>query len=110
MISARMRRFLPAVLLPVVAATMWCLAAPASADAGASITLAASPRAVEYGGAVRFSGQISPPSGGQVVDVVDGHGSMLAETTTGVDGTYRARAVPGRSARVHAQWGTVTSH
>jgi hypothetical protein len=75
-----------------------------------SVTLKVSPTTVVFGDAVRFSGEISPPSAGQAVEILDAHAHVLAQATTDVDGTYETSAKPRRNATVHAQWGAAASH
>ena len=75
----------------------------------AAVTLRASATVISYGQYVRFSGHVSPRSGGQTVSVLTGHGQVLGKATTASDGTYHVRAKPGRNMWVHAKWGAVSS-
>jgi hypothetical protein len=108
MMSLRMRRLFLVVSVMLVALVAGP-AVSAGAAPGPSVTLKASPTTVTYGRFIGFSGQVSPPSADQVVDVVDAHGDVLAETRTAPDGSYSTRARPERNMSVHAQWGTTSS-
>src|SRR5207247_5654325 len=81
----------------------------AGAAPAPSVTLKASPTTTTFGQEVRFSGKVAPPSTGQIVDIVDGKGNTLTETTTAADGSYQTSARPERNMLVHAQWGAVSS-
>ncbi|MFN2543014.1 MAG: L,D-transpeptidase family protein [Actinomycetota bacterium] len=79
------------------------------ADTAPAVTLSASPTSVTFGQTVGLTGQVTPPSGGQTIDVLDAHGGLLAQATTEADGSYSTSAEPDRNMSIHAQWGPAVS-
>src|SRR5688500_20136920 len=78
-----------AVLLLVSASIV-----PALAQEAPGVTIRASERAIEFGSNLRLSGEISPPSEGETVSIIDELGRERASTTTGADGSYSVRVSP----------------
>lgn len=74
-----------------------------------SVTLTASATTLAYGESVELSGQTSPPTGGQTIDIVDAAGTVLAQTTTGAAGGFSATLTPEASVTVHAVWHPASS-
>jgi len=83
--------------------------APTPALGVDSVTLTASATTLAYGESVELSGQTSPPTGGQTIDIVDAAGTILAQTTTGAAGGFSATLTPEASVTVHAVWHPATS-
>lgn len=75
-----------------------------AALAADSVTLTASATTLVYGDSVKLSGQTSPPTGGQTIDIVDAAGAVLAQATTGAAGGFSASLTPEASVIVHAVW------
>ena len=74
-----------------------------------SVTLTASATTLAYGESVELSGQTSPLTGGQTIDIVDAAGTVLAQTTTGAAGGFSATLTPEASVTVHAVWHPASS-
>lgn len=68
------------------------------------VTLKASRRAIDFGQDVRLSGQISPPSEGATVSLIDDSGRERATATTNADGEYEVRVAPRHTTRFRARW------
>ncbi|HJV04416.1 MAG TPA: hypothetical protein VJ868_04060, partial [Actinomycetota bacterium] len=64
------------------------------------------PNPVQYGGTVTVSGSVSPPSGGQTVQIVDASApaSVLGEGTTGAAGRFAVEVAPEANVAVRARW------
>jgi lipoprotein-anchoring transpeptidase ErfK/SrfK len=106
-----MRRLV--IIAPVVIAALLAAGSTqsaAAADPGPAVTLQVKPATVDFGQPVKFRGQITPPSGGQLVEVLDSRGAVVAHATSAANGTYAASAKPQHNATVHAQWGAAESH
>src|SRR2546423_1808474 len=110
MMTIPMRRlWLAACALGVAAVVAGPVGSARAAPHAPGVTLRVSANTVSYGQYVRFSGHISPRTGGQTVDVVDGKGHRLARATTTSNGSYHAATKPKRNMTVHARWGAVSS-
>jgi hypothetical protein len=96
-----MRR-LPLGLLLVLAFV--CATIPTALAAAGAVTLSASATTIDYGGSVRLTGQISPATGGQAVDIVDSAGAVLAGTTTDAGGGFWSSVSPEANVTLHAAW------
>jgi hypothetical protein len=59
---------------------------------------------VTYGDPVTLSGAVDPPSGGEVVRLVDDAGTELGEATTGAAGRFSFEFVPEANLVVTARW------
>jgi hypothetical protein len=67
------------------------LASPSAASAATSLTFQVAPAVPIYGHTVVFSGQVTPQTAGEQVDLIADTGSgygLVASTTTAADGTY----------------------
>jgi hypothetical protein len=67
------------------------LASPGTAAAATSLTFQVAPTVPVYGHTVVFSGQVTPRTAGEQVDLIADTGSgygLVASTTTAADGTY----------------------
>jgi len=96
-----MRR-LSLVLLLVLAFV--CATIPSALAAPGAVTLSASATTIDYGGSVRLTGQISPATGGEAVDIVDAAAAVLATTTTGAGGGFSVSVSPEANVTLHAAW------
>jgi lipoprotein-anchoring transpeptidase ErfK/SrfK len=101
-----MRR-LPALASLLVIALF--LPATASAQTVGSVTLDASASRVTIGESVELSGRISPPSGGQTVQVVDSSEAVVGAAATDEAGRFALDVEPEGTRTYRAAWGTVTS-
>ncbi len=101
-LTSRSRLAVAMVITSAVAAAL----APATAAlaASGSVTLSASATTVSFGQSVRLSGQISPATGGETVDILDAAGVVVAHDTTGPDGAYAVSFSPSATVTVHADW------
>src|SRR6266511_2138252 len=86
-----------------------CVTVPSALAASGAITLSASASTIDFGGSVRLSGEISPPAGGQTIDIVDVTGAVLTTTTTGAAGRFSASLSPRANVTLHAVWGSEVS-
>jgi hypothetical protein len=89
-------------------AFVWVTVPSALAAAGA-VTLSASASTIDVGESVRLSGEISPPAGGEAIDIVDVTGAVLTTTTTGAAGHFSASLSPRANVTLHAVWGSDVS-
>ncbi|HSL67100.1 MAG TPA: hypothetical protein VK977_02960, partial [Actinomycetota bacterium] len=89
-------------------AFVWVTVPSALAAAGA-VTLSASASTIDFGESVRLSGEISPPAGGQAIDIVDVTGAVLTTTTTGEAGRFSASLSPRANVTLRAVWGNDVS-
>jgi hypothetical protein len=96
-----MRRLTLGLLLVL---TFVCATVPSALAAAGAVTLSASATTIDYGGSVRLTGQISPATGGQSVDIVDSVGSVLATTTSDAGGGFSSSVSPEANVTVHAAW------
>ncbi|MDQ3646590.1 MAG: peptidoglycan-binding protein, partial [Actinomycetota bacterium] len=80
------------------------IAAPAAAQESPGVTLRAEPRVVAFGARTSFSGQISPASPDQAVNIIDEMGRVIATTLTDATGTYLVRTTLRANMTVRAQW------
>src|SRR5205085_5862592 len=88
MMAVPMRRlWLAASVLGVAAVVAGPVVSARAAPHAPGVTLRLSSNVVTFGQYVRFSGHISPRTGGQTVDVVDGKGHRLARATTTSNGS-----------------------
>jgi hypothetical protein len=77
------------------------LASPGAASAATSLTFQVAPAVPVYGHTVVFSGQVTPQTAGEQVDLIADTGSgygLVASTTTAANGTYsfsRTAKTPG---------------
>ena len=86
-----------------------CVTMPSALAAAGPVTLSASAGTIDFGGSVGLTGQISPPAGGQAVDIVDVAGAVLASTTTNAGGDFAASVSPNANVTLHAVWGNEVS-
>jgi hypothetical protein len=86
-----------------------CVMAPSALAAAGAVTLSASATTIEFGESVRLTGEISPPAGGQAIDIVDVTGAVLTTTTTGAAGRFSASLSPRANVTLHAVWGSDVS-
>ncbi len=84
-------------------------AAPAALGADTSVTLTASATTLVYGDSVKLSGETSPPTAGETIDIVDATGAVLAKAASGAAGGFSVSLTPEASATVHAVWHPATS-
>jgi hypothetical protein len=105
------RRVLPAlVVLAVVFSASPVSARPAHNRAAAvSVSLEAAAAEVTIGHSVRLSGAIDPPSGGEMVEIRDGAGDLVASPTTGAAGGFHVDVTPDATTAYHAEWGGLDS-
>jgi L,D-transpeptidase catalytic domain len=86
-----------------------CVTMPSTLAAVGAVTLSASATTIDFGESVRLTGEISPPAGGQAVDIVAVTGTLLTTTTTGAAGGFSASLSPRANVTVHAVWGNEVS-
>lgn len=86
-----------------------CVTVPSALAAAGTVTLSASATTIEFGESVRLTGEISPPAGGEAVDIVDAAGAVVASTTTNAGGGFSASISPEANVTLHAVWGTDVS-
>jgi N-acetylmuramoyl-L-alanine amidase len=86
-----------------------CVTVPSALAAAGAVTLSASASTIDFGESVRLSGEISPPAGGQAIDIVDVTGAVLTTTTTGAAGHFSASLSPRANVTLHAVWGSDVS-
>ena len=86
-----------------------CVTVPSALAAAGAVTLSASASTIDFGESVRLSGEISPPAGGQTIDIVDVTGAVLTTTTTGAAGRFSASLSPRANVTLHAVWGSDVS-
>ncbi len=101
-----MRRPLPLAVL-LVAAMAWPIAA--GAQTTGSVTLETSVHRVSIGARVELSGEISPPSAGQSVRVLNGTGQAVGTATTDAGGRFSVSVQPQRTDAYHAEWNGAAS-
>lgn len=68
------------------------------------VTLETSRSVIDLGTPVQLSGEISPPSGGETVSIVDEHGRERAIATTDANGGYKVRLAPRYTRQFRARW------
>jgi N-acetylmuramoyl-L-alanine amidase len=96
--------------LALAAVLVGILAIPVSAHAvSASVTLQTSDTKIEAGEEVTLSGQISPASAGQTVEIRDPDEAVVATATTDASGAFSATISPDATVTLHAVWGTAVS-
>lgn len=88
-----------AIVAVAVAATV-----PARAQEAPGVTIRASERAIEFGAEVALSGEISPPSEGETISIMDELGRERASTTTDAEGEYSIRLSPRFTSSFQARW------
>ncbi len=86
-----------------------CVTVPSALAAAGAVTLSASASTIDFGESVRLSGEISPPAGGEAIDIVDVTGAVLTTTTTGAAGRFSASLSPRANVTLHAVWGSDVS-
>jgi hypothetical protein len=86
-----------------------CLTVPSALAAAGAVTLSASATTIDFGGSVRLTGEISPPAGGEAIDIVDAAGALLSTTTTKAGGDFSASLSPRSNVTLHAAWGNDVS-
>ncbi|MGH2580922.1 MAG: hypothetical protein ACRDGP_08770, partial [Actinomycetota bacterium] len=86
-----------------------CVTVPSALAAAGAVTLSASATTIDFGESVRLTGEISPPAGGQAIDIVDVTGAVLTTTTTGAAGRFSASFSPRANVTLHAVWGNDVS-
>lgn len=97
-----MRRFI--IILATIVAVFASVVPAATAGPVNEVTLKAGKTRMKIGEWVKLTGRVRPPTGGQVVTIVDRKAGPIAEATTDVDGRYQLRYRPARNLRVHAEW------
>ncbi|HYX79171.1 MAG TPA: hypothetical protein VE976_01045, partial [Actinomycetota bacterium] len=86
------------------------LAIPDSAHAATStVSLQASAAKITAGDEVTLSGQISPPSSGETVEIRDPDEAVVATAATDASGAFSATISPDATVTVHAVWGPAAS-
>ena len=86
------------------------LAIPVSAHAATStVSLQTSAAKITAGDEVTLSGQISPPSSGETVEIRDPDEAVVATAATDASGAFSATISPDATVTVHAVWGTAAS-
>jgi len=93
-------------LVGFIALAFVCVTVPSALAAAGAVTLSASASTIDFGESVRLSGEISPPAGGQAIDIVDVTGAVLTTTTTGGAGRFSASLSPRANVTLHAVWGS----
>jgi hypothetical protein len=80
----------------VLAAALFGALAPATAAAqtGPSLTLTASDTSVRFGERVELSGSLSPASGGEAIEILDGSSAVVATATAATNGSFAATIEP----------------
>ena len=96
-------------LVGFLALAFVCVTVPSALAAAGAVTLSASASTIDFGESVRLSGEISPPAGGQAIDIVDVTGAVLTTTTTGPAGRFSATLSPRANVILHAVWGSDVS-
>ena len=91
-------------LVGFIALAFVCVTVPSALAAAGAVTLSASASTIDFGESVRLSGEISPPAGGQAIDIVDVTGAVLTTTTTGGAGRFSASLSPRANVTLHAVW------
>jgi L,D-transpeptidase-like protein len=86
-----------------------CVTVPSALAAAGAVTLSASASTIDVGESVRLSGEISPPAGGQAIDIVDVTGAVLTTMTTGAAGRFSVSLSPRANVTLHAVWGSDVS-
>jgi len=97
------------VLGGFLAVAFVCVTMPSALAAVGAVTLSASATTIDFGESVRLTGEISPPAGGQAVDIVDATGTLITTSTTGAAGRFSASLSPRANVTVHAVWGNEVS-
>lgn len=77
---------------------------PAAGQEPPGITLEASKNAIEFGAKVRLFGEISPPTEGETISILDERGNERASTTTDSSGHYSVVISPRATSNFHARW------
>ena len=86
------------------------LAIPVSAHAATStVSLQTSAAKITAGDEVTLSGQISPPSSGETVEIRDPDEAVVATAATDASGAFSATISPDATVTLHAVWGTAAS-
>jgi L,D-transpeptidase catalytic domain len=95
-----------ALITALVAGCVLELSGPAAAGSGSVTLEEVQPNPVRYGGTVTVSGSVSPPSGGQTVQIVDASApaSVLGEGTSGAAGRFAVEVTPEANVAVRARW------
>jgi N-acetylmuramoyl-L-alanine amidase len=93
-------------LVGFIALAFVCVTVPSALAAAGAVTLSASASTIDFGESVRLSGEISPPAGGQAIDIVDVTGAVLTTATTGGAGRFSASLSPRANVTLHAVWGS----
>jgi N-acetylmuramoyl-L-alanine amidase len=70
------------------------LPATASAQTGPTLTLSASDGSIRFGERVELSGSLSPATGGETIEILDGSAAIVATTTAAPDGSFEATIEP----------------
>jgi L,D-transpeptidase catalytic domain len=93
--SAAVTAVVMALLLPAL---------PARGQEGPGVTLEAARSSIDFGETVRLSGEISPPSEGETITIVDDTGAEMGSTTTNAQGRYTLGIVPRKTKELRAMW------
>jgi hypothetical protein len=80
----------------VLTAALFGALAPATAagQTGPSLTLTASDTSVRFGERVELSGSLSPASGGEAIEILDGSSAVVATATAATNGSFAATIEP----------------
>ncbi|HZD80714.1 MAG TPA: L,D-transpeptidase family protein [Actinomycetota bacterium] len=85
------------------------LVPPAQAQATDAVTLQADRALIPYGSSVQVTGTVSPPSGGESVQIQDQTPAVLTTATTAPDGSFSATLQLQASSTLQASWNGVVS-
>lgn len=101
-------RKLPALLAILFVAVLVPAAASAQTEPEI-VTLEASAGKITIGDEVRLSGEITPSTGGQAVEIRDEHDDVVASATTGAAGAFSVTIEPGGTRTYRAFWNAAVS-
>jgi hypothetical protein len=104
-----MRRLLALVGVSLLAAVAPVAAVTASAQTAETVTLVASASTIEVGETVALSGAISPPAGGEPVEIRDEADAVVGTVTTTVDGRFELAVEPDSTSTYRAAWRSAVS-
>lgn len=91
-------------VVTVLVMALLLTAVPAWAQESPGVTLEAARSSIDFGETVRLSGEISPPSEGETISIVDETGAEMGSTTTDSQGRYQLGIVPRRTKELRARW------
>jgi hypothetical protein len=95
----------------VLAAALFGALAPATAAAqtGPSLTLSASDGSIAFGEQVVLSGSLTPATGGETIEILDGSSAVVATAIAAPNGSFQATIEPGRTDDYVASFGGALS-